>query len=67
MQYLTAAQWIVLDNLLHGWPFKTNLDHYLAAEAYLWLVRNEYIKDGSLTDLGKVATLTHVIRKVGSV
>lgn len=63
MNYLTPAQWVVLDNMIHGWTPRTNLDYGMADEAYIWLVNNEYIKDGRLTALGETATLTHRIKK----
>jgi len=63
MNYLTPAQWTVLDNMIHSWDIHTNLNYKMAEEAYRWLVNNEYIKDGRLTALGETATLTHVIIK----
>ena len=50
---LTAARWLVLDNLREGWPYSTNLDCNIAGEAYLWCVNNELVKDGRITDAGK--------------
>lgn len=58
MTTLAAAQWLVLDNLKQGWPYRTNLDCSLADEAYLACVNNETIKDGRLTDAGRAALLT---------
>lgn len=52
---MTPAQWLVLDNLAHNWPYTTNLDRQLAEDAYLWAVRNEYIKDGQITLAGRGA------------
>lgn len=63
MNYLTPAQWLVLDNMINRWDPRTNLDYELADEAYRWLVNNEYIKDGILTALGETATLTHRVKK----
>ncbi len=54
---MTAAQWLVLDNLKQHWPYHTNMDREQADQAYLWCVRNEYIRDGQLTDAGRVALL----------
>ena len=51
---LTASQWLVLDNLKSGWSYYTNMDRTKAEEAYLWCVRNEYIKDGKITDAGRI-------------
>lgn len=50
---VTASQWLVLDNLKQGWPYWTNLSRLFADEAYLWAVRNEYVRDGQLTDAGR--------------
>ena len=52
---MTAAQWIVLDNVKNRWPYQTNLSHDVADEAYLWCVRNEYVKDGIITPAGETA------------
>lgn len=49
---LTAAQWLVLDNVKMGWHYRTNLDSDRADEAYLWCVRNEYIQDGKIAAAG---------------
>jgi hypothetical protein len=57
MLILTAAQWLVLDNLKQGWPYHTNLDRDLAEKAYLWCVESEYVKDGLLTESGRGALL----------
>ncbi len=54
---MTDTQWLVLDNLKRHWPYHTNLDREQAEQAYLWCVRNEYIRDGQLTDVGRVALL----------
>lgn len=54
---MTASQWIVLDNLKHGWPFRTNLSSSMADKAYLWCVNNEYVKDGRITPAGEAALL----------
>ena len=56
---MTAAQWLVLDNLQHDWDYWTNLDKTVADEAYLWCIRNEFIKDGKITAGGFCALLTH--------
>ncbi len=55
---MTCAQWIVLDNLKRGWIYTTNLNTTVAGDAYLWCVRNEYIKDGKITAAGE-ALLTN--------
>lgn len=52
---LTAVQWLVLDNLSKGWAYHTNVSRDLADEAYLWCVRNEYIRHGLITDAGRGA------------
>ncbi len=54
---MTAAQWLVLDNVKQGWDYRTNLQHLVAEEAYLWLVRNELIRDGKITPAGEAALL----------
>jgi hypothetical protein len=61
---MTAAQWLVLDNVKHGWPYATNLSSDTADEAYLWCVRNEYIKDARITPAGEalLRTSTYVDR-----
>lgn len=56
---MTAAQWVVLDNLMQKWNYKTNLDAQIAEEAYLACVRDEYIRDGKVTQRGVVALLTN--------
>lgn len=49
---LTAAQWLVLDNLKRGWDYRLNLFWDQADAAYLWCVRNEYVRDGKITPAG---------------
>lgn len=63
---ITPAQWLVLDNLKSNWPYATNLDKQLADESYLWAVNNEYIKDGKLTDSGRMMLKTAHIESPNS-
>lgn len=56
---MTAAQWVVLDNLMQKRDYRTNLDVQIAEEAYLACVRDEYIRDGKVTQRGGVALLTN--------
>lgn len=58
---MTAAQWLVLDNLKHHWPYWTNMDRDIADKAYIDCVRNEWIKDGKLTPEGEMSLLTKKI------
>jgi hypothetical protein len=54
---MNAAQWTVLDNVKNHWPYHTNIDRKVADKAYLWLVNNEYIKDGKITPAGEAALI----------
>lgn len=54
---LEAACWLVLDNLVQGWSYWTNLERELADEAYRWCVRNEYIENGQISVKGRVAII----------
>lgn len=58
---LSAARWIVLDNLVNRWPYRTNLDQKVADESYLWCIRNEYIKDGAITASGRGALIANML------
>ena len=49
---LSAAEWLVLDNLKNNWNYWTNLNRDLADKTYLRCVANEWIKDGRLTPTG---------------
>ena len=55
MTRLSAAQWLILDNLEHGWPYTTNLPRDMAEEAYLCCIHNGYVEDGMITPTGSVA------------
>ena len=44
--------WIVLDNIKNHWSYWTNLNKEIADKAYLNCVRNEWIKDGKITEAG---------------
>ncbi len=57
MKFLTASQWLVLDNLKHNWPYKTNLNPSFAGDAYLWCVNQEFVKDGMITPAGELALM----------
>lgn len=60
---MTAIQWLVLTNVKHNWHYKTSIcDKDAADKAYLWAVNNGYIKDGKITDAGKMILL--VDRKI---
>lgn len=61
---MTASQWLVLDNLLHGWPYWINLDRNFAEQAYLWCINNEFVKDGQITETGKAALLINNPKKM---
>lgn len=63
---VTPVQWLVLDNLKSNWPYTTGVDGTLADAAYLWAVNNEYIKDGKLTDSGRMVLLTAHIESPNS-
>lgn len=52
---MTPTQWLVLDNVRQGHPYRMNICDWDAADqAYLWCVANEYIRDGAITDAGRV-------------
>lgn len=63
MTTITAAQWLVLDNLAHGWHYWCNLDRAMADDAYLWAVRNEFVRDGAITNAGLGALLAYPMTK----
>ena len=67
MVTITPAQWLVLDNLKHGWAYTANLDKTLADDAYLWAVRNEYVKDGKITDSGKIVLMKAHVESPNSI
>lgn len=50
---IDLTQLTVLDNVANGRKYCADLDWKLADAAYLWCVRNEYIKDGMATEAGR--------------
>lgn len=58
---MTSVRWIVLDNVKNNWNYWTNLNKGVADKEYLWLVNNEYIKDGNLTTMGEMSLIGAVI------
>lgn len=54
---LTAAQWLICDNLAAGYLYYTNLPRDIADETYIWCVNNELVKDGELTHLGRISLM----------
>lgn len=54
---MTAAQWVVLDNIANRWPYGTNLARHFADGALKWAQDNGYVKDGRITDAGRVELL----------
>lgn len=59
---MTAAQWIVLDNLTCGWAYWTNLDRKLADEAYRQCEEKGWIKDNQATGVGE--TVLFLVRGI---
>jgi hypothetical protein len=49
---MTSKQWILLDNIKHGWKYNTNLRKDDANTLYFWALTNGYIKDGKITVKG---------------
>ena len=56
---IDAAEWLVLDNVKNGWPYRSNLSWDMADKAYLRCVENEYIKNGRITPAGELALMTN--------
>ena len=54
---MTAAQWLVLDNLKHGWSYRANVRPSEANQAYQWASDNGYIADGKLTSAGEMVLM----------
>ena len=63
---MNAAQWLVLDNLAHRWPYRTNLNRKLADDAYRWAVDQGYVEHGVLTAEGAGALLAEPTPKEGT-
>jgi hypothetical protein len=59
---ITAAQWMVIDNVKQEWNYWTNLDRNLADVVYLQCVSEEYIKDGKITPVGEIVLLTNGLK-----
>ncbi len=61
---MDAVQWLVLDNLAHGWFYTTNIcDKDKAERMYLKSVEDEFIKDGRITDAGRIALMLPRVKK----
>ena len=50
---MTAAQWHVLDNILHGWNYRLYLTRDEAQKALTECVEKGWIKNGQITLEGK--------------
>ncbi len=53
-----AIRWTVLDNLLHGWTYWTNLKRSWADDEYLRCVRDGLVRDGKISDSGRLWLMT---------
>lgn len=54
---MTPAQWLLLDNLRHGWPYRTGLDSRAADDAWGWAFGAGYVDSYGLTPSGLAALL----------
>ena len=50
---MTATQWLLLDNLIHGWHFRANMTKDDALVAYAWAAENGFACDGEITEEGR--------------
>lgn len=55
VERLTPLQWTVLDNVRRGRVYWLDVPRKPADEAYRWCVRQEFVRDGRITDTGLAA------------
>lgn len=54
---MKASQRMVLDNLVHRWPYNANLAKDYATEGLAWAIAKGYVENGRITDSGRVELL----------
>lgn len=62
---MRAANWLLLDNLIHRWEYYTNMERAMADEAMAWAVKNGFVVDGEITESGKGYFLIHQRDPIG--
>lgn len=49
---MTPTQWLLLDNLIHGWIYRCNMTRRDADVALRWAEANGLARDGKITPEG---------------
>ena len=61
---MLAYHWLLLNNLINGWTYWTNMDRVSAKDALVWAEEQGYAIKGRITDEGRGFFLANQHKKV---
>ena len=61
---MLAYHWRLLNSLINGWPYWTNMDLVSAKDALLWAEEQGFVVNGRITDEGRGYFLANQPEKV---
>lgn len=61
---MKAIHWLLLNNLIQGWTYWTNMDRVEAMDALSWAEQQGYVVKGRITDEGRGYFLVNRHNKV---